>query len=59
MLYAGSKFLDSVKAVSVEFHHTLLVADMDKKKIRNVVRMIHIESRKMRLLKDEKIRKRF
>ena len=36
-----------------------MVADIGKKKIRNVVRKTCAESRKVRLLKDVKIKKRF
>ena len=42
-----------------EFQHALVVADIDKKKIRNVVRKICTERRGISLLKDLKIRKRF
>ena len=37
----------------------LAEADIDKKKIRNVVRKNYTERRKITLLKDVKIRKRF
>ena len=42
-----------------EFHrHMLVVTDMDSK-IRKLVRNMHIERRKISLLKDEPIMKRF
>ena len=44
--------MQNVKPIHVEFQHALVIADIDKKKIRNVVR-------KISLLKDLKIRKRF
>ena len=40
-----------------EFLHSLLVADMDKEKIRNVVRETCTERREISLLRDVKIRK--
>ena len=43
------------KAIPVEILHALVVVDMDKKKIRNVVRKICIERRKISWLKDLKI----
>ena len=42
-----------------EFQHSLVIADIDRKKIRNVVKRTCAERRKMSLLKDVKIRKRF
>ena len=41
----------------MEFQHVLFAADIDKKKIRNVVRKTHMERRKISLSKDAKIRK--
>ena len=50
-------------AIPGEFQHVLLIADIDKKKInkeiRNVVIKACAERRKISLLKDVKIRKRF
>ena len=48
-----------MKAIPGEFQHALLKADIDKKKIRKVVRKTCAERRKITLLKDVKIRKRF
>ena len=48
-----------MKAIHGEFQHALVVAIMDKKKIRKVVRKTCVERRKITLLKDVKIRKRF
>ena len=53
------RFVRYVKAIFGEFLHALAVADIDRKKIRNVVRKTRFERRKISLLKDEKIRKRF
>ena len=41
------------------FQHALVIADIDKKKIRNIVRKTCAERRKISLLKDVRIRKRF
>ena len=41
----------------MEFHHALVVADIDKKKARNVVRMTLTERRKISLQKVLRIRK--
>ena len=51
--------IQNVKANPVEFQHALVVADIDKKKIRYVVRKTCAEKRKIRLVKDVKIRKQF
>ena len=45
-------------AIPGEFQRSLLVADIDKKKIRNVIRKTCTERRKI-LLKDLEISKRF
>ena len=42
-----------------EFHHTSVEADIGKRKIRNAVRKTCTERRKISLLKDLKMRKRF
>ena len=47
-----------MKAIPGEFQHTLVIADMDKRKIRKVVRKTCAERRNISLLKDVKIRKR-
>ena len=52
-------FICVVKAIPGEFLHALVVADIDKEKIRNVARTTCHEKRKISLLKDLKIRKRF
>ena len=46
------RFLLDVKAVPGEFQHVLVVEDMDKKRIWDVVRKTYIERRKKNLLKD-------
>ena len=48
-----------MKAIPGDYQHALVVADIDRKKIRNVVRKMCTERRKISLLKDVKIRKRF
>ena len=48
-----------MKAILGEFQHTLFIADIEKRKIRIVVRKICAERRKITLLKDVKIKKRF
>ena len=52
-------FIQNVTVISVEFQHALVIADIDKRKIRKVVRKTCAERRKITLLKDVKIRKRF
>ena len=49
--------IKNVKSIHREFQHALMVADVDKKKIRNVVSKTCTDRRKIRLLKDGKIRK--
>ena len=51
------RFEQNVKAIPGEFQHTLVIADIDKRKIRKVVRKTCAERRKISLLKDVKIRK--
>ena len=53
------RFMQNVKTILGEFLHILAVADIDKKKIRNVVRKTCTERRKISLLKDLKIRSGF
>ena len=53
------QFLRKVKTIPFEFLHALVVADIDKKKIRIVVRKTCAERKKICLLKDVKIRKQF
>ena len=53
------RFIHNVNAITRESQHVLVVADIDKKIIRNVVRKTCIGRRKRCLLKDVKIRKRF
>ena len=53
------QFILDVMTIPGEFQHSLVVADIDKKKISNVVRKICIERRKISLLNDLKIRKQF
>ena len=52
-------FIQDVKAIPGEFQCALVIADKDKRKIRNVVRKTCTERRYISLLKDVKIRKRF
>ena len=47
------------KAFTGEFLHALVIANIDKRKIRKIVRKTCAERRKITLLKDVKIRKRF
>ena len=51
------QFIKKVRAIPGEFQHALVEADIDKRKIRNVVRKSCTERRKISLLKDLKIRK--
>ena len=44
-----------MKTIPGDFQYVLVVADMDNKKIKNVVRKTCIEKRKIGLLKDVKI----
>ena len=53
------QFIKKVKAISGEFQHALVIADIDKRKIMKVVRKTCAEKRKITLLKDVKIRKQF
>ena len=52
-------FMGNVNAISGEFQHALMVADVDKKKTRNVVKKTCTDRRVISLLKDVKIRKCF
>ena len=49
----------NVIAISLEFYHVVVVANIDKKKVKNVVRKTFFESKKISLPKDEIIRKQF
>ena len=49
--------MQNVKAIPGKLQLALVVADIDKKKIRNIVRKTCSERRKISLLKDVKIRK--
>ena len=53
------QFIHNVKAIPGLFEHALVIADIDKRKIRKVVRKTCAEKRKISLLKDVKIRKQF
>ena len=44
--------LRNVKAITGEFQHTLEGADIDKKRMRNVMRKTRIDGRKLSLLND-------
>ena len=48
-----------MKTIPGEIQHALVIADIDEKKIRNVVRKTCAERRKITLMEDVKIRKRF
>ena len=52
-------FIQNVKAIPGEFQHALVATDIDKRKIRNVVKKMHTERRNICLLKDVKISRRF
>ena len=52
------QFIQNVNAIHGEFQHALVATDIDKRKIRNVMRKACAERRKITLLKDVKIRKR-
>ena len=51
------QFIQNVKAISGEFQLAIVIADIEKMKIRKVVRKTCAERRKITLLKDVKIRK--
>ena len=55
----NGQIIRNVKAIPGEFQHALVIADIDKRKIRKVVRKTCEERRKTSLLKDVKFRKRF
>ena len=48
-----------MRAIRGKFRHPLVIADIDKRKIRKVVRKTCAQRRKVTLLKDVKMRKRF
>ena len=52
-------FTQNVKAIAGEFQHALVIEDIEKRKIRKVVIKTCAGIRKITLLKDVKIRKRF
>ena len=47
----------NVKAIPGEYHHAIVIADIDKRKIRKVAKKTCAERRKITFLKDVKIRK--
>ena len=49
------RFVRNVKAISLESQHALMIAEIDKKKIRKVMRKTCNERRKITLQKDVKI----
>ena len=53
------RFIQNVKAIHGEFQHALVIADIDNRMIRKVVRKTCAERRKISLLKDVRIKKRF
>ena len=42
------RFIQNVKEISGEFQHALIIADIDKKKIRKAARKTYAERRKIR-----------
>ena len=52
------RFMQDVKAIPGWFLHSLMVANIDKKKVRNVVRKTCTVRQKISLLKDWKVRMR-
>ena len=48
-----------MKVIPGEFQHSLVIADIDKRQIRKVLRNTCVDRRKITLLKDAKIRKPF
>ena len=48
-----------MKAIPGKFQHALVIADIDKRKVRKVVRKTCAKRGKITLLRDVKIRKRF
>ena len=52
------QFFQNENSIIRKLQHVLVVADIDNKKIKNVLIKTHIERRKISLLK-EKIRRRF
>ena len=50
-------FIQIVKTIPGEFQHAIVIADIDRKEIRKVVRKTCVERRKISLLKGVKIRK--
>ena len=53
------RFIRNMKVIPGDFQHALVITDIDKKKIRRVAKKTCAERRKITLLKDVKIRKRF
>ena len=53
------QFMQSMKAIPGEFQHALVIADINKKKIRAVLKKMCAVRREISLLKDVKIIKRF
>ena len=53
------RFIRNVKVIPGVFQHALVIAYIDKRKIRKVVRKTCADRRKITLPKDVKIRKRF
>ena len=58
MKKGNRRFMRNVRAIPGEFQCVLVITDMDKKKIRKVVKKTCAERRKITLLKDVKIRMR-
>ena len=53
------RHIENVKAIPGEFKHALVIADIDERKTIKAVRKTCAVTRKITLLKDVKIRKRF
>jgi len=53
------KYVRDVKSIPGELQHRLVVADMDKKKVRKVIRKERTVKRKVWMLKDDNMREKF
>ena len=51
--------MENVKVIPGEFQHALVIADINKRKTRKVVRKTCAERGKISMLKEKKIRKRY
>ena len=53
------QFIRNVKAIPGEFQHALVIADIDRKQIRKIMKKVCAERRKTTMLKDVKTWNRF